>query len=82
MYMSSEIYHINRKQKYVPIEANGKNDIWQIDLMFMTIKGKEKIIMCCIDVYTRYGLLWLLKNKSPEEVLVGIRHFIKRLGTP
>jgi len=78
----AEIFYINRHQKYVPIEADFKNEYWQIDLMFMTIKGKSKIIMCCIDVYTRYGLLWLLKDKTPEEVLVGIRHFVKRLGTP
>lgn len=80
--MSSEIFNINRKQKYVPIEANGKNDIWQIDLMFMTIKGRSKIIMCCIDVYTRFGMLYLLKDKTPEEVLVGIRGFVKKVGTP
>ena len=80
--MSSEIFNVNRKQKYVPIEAAGKNDIWQIDLMFMTIKGRNKIIMCCIDIYTRFGMLYLLKNKTPEEVLAGIRGFIKKIGTP
>jgi hypothetical protein len=78
----AEIFYINRHQKYVPIEAQLKNEFWQIDLLFMTIKGKTKIIMCCIDVFTRYGLLWLLKDKTPEEVLVGIRHFVKKIGTP
>jgi hypothetical protein len=80
--MSKEVFNVQRKRKFVPIEANGKNDIWQIDLMFMTINGKQVIIMCCIDVYTRFGMLWLLKDKTPEEVLVGIRKFVKKIGTP
>lgn len=79
--MSKEIFKrvIN---KFIPIEADGVNDVCQSDIFFVNVKGKEKKILSYIDVYSRYALLYLMKDKSAESVLAGLQWFFKKMGTP
>lgn len=79
--MSTEIFKRVR-QKFIPIEANYKNEIWQIDLMFINVHTHKYILMCCIDIYSRYGQIYLMKDKTAEEARLGIMKFINKIGTP
>ncbi len=72
--------------KAKPITANKPNVIFQIDLIDMMYLEKQnkhyKYILNCVDIYSRYSFLRLLKNKESQTILEAVKDIIEESGKP
>lgn len=68
------------------VRTDGKDDLWQADLVDMKKFSKVKknknhtFLLTVIDVYTKYGWAVPLKNKSGPTVAAALEHIIKSSG--
>lgn len=68
------------------VRADGKDDLWQADLVDMKKFSKVKknknhtFLLTVIDVYTKYGWAVPLKNKSGKSVATAFAHVIETSG--
>ena len=68
-------------KKYRPLLSKGKNDIWSMDLVEMKPNNGYKFILSCIDLYTRYGWMVPMKDKSGRSTASAIQSIINKSGT-
>jgi len=66
-------------KKYLPIRAYELNDIWQIDLFFITTLN-VKIVLSVIDIYSRQGWVVRISNKKASTTLEAFKYAIKKMG--
>ncbi|KAI5193332.1 hypothetical protein NEMIN01_2480, partial [Nematocida minor] len=72
----------NRKRAagYNYVETTRKLELVGLDIMKEEIEGVYILVM--IDYYTRAAKMHILKNRTTEEIKVGIGRFINNYGTP
>src|SRR5688500_1199686 len=73
---------IKRPQKQLPFRSPQRNYILQTDLMFMDKDHKQLnhgcyIILCVVDIFSRYAWCVALKNKTAETVLAALEPILK-----
>lgn len=81
---SSEVYNIHRPIKepkiYKPITSEGINDVIQIDLMDVSNLASRnkgiKWLFVAVDVFSRYGWVISLKDKTQDTIYQGMRKLL------
>ena len=79
--------HAPRKEvkNYYPIKSNEKDHIWQIDLMDVSAQAHHNrnvnYVLCCIDIWTRYAWVRLLKNKTNKVCTEAFADILAEAGT-
>lgn len=62
--------------------SRGINDIWQIDLADLSSLARYnksvKYLLVCIDIFSRKGYVYPLKNKKSDTVLFGFKTLLNR----
>ncbi|ORD96886.1 PO113 [Hepatospora eriocheir] len=73
-----------RSQEYlVSLKSRHINDIWEIDLIELPESLDDfKYVLTGIDVYSKFGFIHPIIDKSSEEILIGLKKFIKEVGKP
>ena len=66
--------------------VSGPGQQWQCDLMDLSslskYNGGMKFVLTCIDVFSKVGYAYVLKNKSSGWVLKGLKAVFKKAGEP
>ncbi len=73
-----EQYSKPRKRQYLKISAPSLNFIFQADLFFF----KNKVILTVIDIYSRQAYAQSVGTKTAENVLIGFKKVIEKMGKP
>ena len=70
---------------YSTIKSTGIRNNFQIDIMYLpdtTTTNGFKYLLTCMDIYSRYVFVQLLKTKSGEEVFDKLRFMFQQSGKP
>lgn len=74
-----------KPKEYRPVIADGRNDIWGLDLADMSewhkVNDGYKYILCAIDVFSRYAWCRPLRTKEPKEVWSALESIFKDSGS-
>jgi transposase InsO family protein len=79
--------HAARKEvkNYYPIKSNHKDHIWQVDLMDVSAEAHNNrgvnYLLCCVDIWTRYAWVRLLKNKTNKSCTDAFADILSEAGT-
>ncbi len=73
---------VKPEKYYLPFKSPAKNYLLQADLMFMdpalkTLNSGHHIILCVIDIFSRYAWCVALKNKEAETVLAAFKPIVE-----
>ncbi|MDR3547408.1 MAG: DDE-type integrase/transposase/recombinase [Candidatus Pacebacteria bacterium] len=71
---------------YWPIKSNGKDHIWQVDLMDVSAQAHNNaginFLLCVVDIWTRYAWVVPLKNKEAKTVLAAFQTVMENEQDP
>lgn len=73
---TNEVFTKQRKPKYLRIKALRPSHIYQADLFFY----QDKIMLSCVDVYSRQGYMQKCSTKSAENVLKAFKIVLGKFG--
>ncbi len=83
--LAEEIHHrAVRKYRHRKVLVSGVDEIWSMDLAFMDAYAQYnkgyKVLLCVIDVFSKYGWCVPLKDKTAPSILGAVKKIVADSG--